>query len=567
MTIEPAYYYGGGVPVFKPTWDQFRDFNSFVTQIDAVGAVNGIVKIIPPSEWLEQVRVDPRQLVDIKIRSAIEQVFHGSRGVYTQMNVTKSKKYSVLDWKQLCDAPQHRLPTGRAQKRPHDEEGTKDVVGNEDDELEQLAAVITSQKDKFPSSYNYPDFYSDVERAYWKNITFMPALYGADLKGTLFDSAQEHWNINRLNNMLDLIDRRLPGVNSPYLYFGMWKSTFAWHLEDMDLYSINYIHFGAPKQWYVIPPVHKDRFETVARGLFHEEAKKCSEFLRHKSFHISPSVLEKYSIPVHRCVQEEGEIVLTYPYGYHSGYNLGFNCAESINFALPRWIEIGKSARSCMCVTDSVRIDVSTVFDSNRTPSRKRSRVERPKCAMCGRKRGEMLAIVNNEKTKIHRVCAEWIPELVIVQTESGDEFVDGLNAVPRARKNLKCKYCHHVGGCIQCARGACVTAFHATCALQHELVQTSAEQHIDPYPGMLCPRHGQKIIDQEQQALAEKRASEAQKLSECLNVGDQVLVRFSDGSWHEGGVLELLKPWFLARIQCADDFVKTASLLDIKLK
>lgn len=63
----------------------------------------------------------------------------------------------------------------------------------------------------------------------------------------------KEWNICQLDTILDTVEREsgitIEGVNTPYLYFGMWKTTFAWHTEDMDLYSINYLHFGEPKSW------------------------------------------------------------------------------------------------------------------------------------------------------------------------------------------------------------------------------------------------------------------------------------------------------------------------------
>ena len=41
---------------------------------------------------------------------------------------------------------------------------------------------------------------------------------------------------------------KIPGINTPYLYFGMWRTTFAWHTEDRELHSINYLYKGADKR-------------------------------------------------------------------------------------------------------------------------------------------------------------------------------------------------------------------------------------------------------------------------------------------------------------------------------
>ena len=89
---------------------------------------------------------------------------------------------------------------------------------------------------------------------------------------------------------------------------------------------------------------------SVLAGLFPGADKNCSQFLRHKSYLASPTLLSKSSCRPNYLVQQAGEFVITFPRGYHAGFNLGFNCAESVNFALESWIELGKRARACQCV-------------------------------------------------------------------------------------------------------------------------------------------------------------------------------------------------------------------------
>ncbi|KAJ2842084.1 hypothetical protein IWW36_006039, partial [Coemansia brasiliensis] len=199
-------------------------------------------------------------------------------------------------------------------------------------------------------------------------MLFQPPMYGADVLGTLFPPHEEFpaWNIRNLPGLLRQIGQRMPGVNDPYLYLGMWKATFAWHVEDMDLYSINYIHFGEPKSWYAIPIDARSRFEMSMQNVFANDYKNCAQFLRHKSFLLSPRFLAAQGIPFNRVVQRAGEIILTFPLGYHAGFNHGFNCAESVNFALERWLDIAWSSKHCECVKDSVTIDLMEWFGDAR---------------------------------------------------------------------------------------------------------------------------------------------------------------------------------------------------------
>jgi len=70
-----------------------------------------------------------------------------------------------------------------------------------------------------------------------------------------------------------------------------------------------------------------------------------------------------------QITQENGEIIITFPYGYHAGFNHGFNIAEATNFASPRWVEYGKRASLCHCYRDNVQINMD-VFVKRLQPER-----------------------------------------------------------------------------------------------------------------------------------------------------------------------------------------------------
>lgn len=210
---------------------------------------------------------------------------------------------------------------------------------------------------------NIEQYYTEFEDDYWKRIMHHQPLYGADLSGSLYNQSV-NWNLNDLNSILDIVSKDIKGVTSSYLYFGMHRSTFAWHIEDMNLPAINYLHFGAGKQWYVIPEWAHEQFESFCKSKLKDEFKYCKEYLRHKTTLVSPFLLRQQGIPVYSGIQRENEFMVVWPVAYHCGFNTGFNCAEAVNFAFPEWIPFGEKAHFCLCTPDSVRFDMNLFKES-----------------------------------------------------------------------------------------------------------------------------------------------------------------------------------------------------------
>jgi len=309
------------VPIFYPTYEEFRNFSAYISKIESLDAHKiGLAKIVPPKEWIARKSgYKQKQIDDTIVENPIKQEVHGKDGFYSVHNI-QQKSIKLNYFEKLCQTSRYATP--------------KHLTHN----------------------------YEKLERKYWQNLTSISPIYGADVSGSFYDSTQTIWNVTNLGTILDDLQvecgTKIEGVNTTYLYFGMWKATFAWHTEDMDLYSINYLHFGAPKQWYVIPPSYGKHFEKFAALHYPSLARRCPGFLRHKMTLIAPSILAKQSIPYYKMTQFENEFIITFPYAYHSGFNYGFNCAESTNFALERWIEYGKHAIQCACRHDMVKIDM-----------------------------------------------------------------------------------------------------------------------------------------------------------------------------------------------------------------
>lgn len=584
--IQPSYFYATdseahilagpdakpsaslpGVPVFEPTMAQFADFYAFCQAIDAWGMQTGIVKIVPPREWVEALPslrpdADPKHahLGKVRIRHAITQHFLAAGpGRWKQTNVTRAKPYDAKQWSDLCMcqrgpamsrirrqvaanraaevAHQHSRSYTSSDAPPIDAPGKLTRSGGLSREASQRS--VPKCKATTPQDWDTFDFehgwlneaLTDAERdaghhvsvrdwdvpscraieaEYWRTLNLgMPPMYGADQQGTLFDDRTTQWNVGTLDSLLSrTLKCALPGVTTPYLYFGMWRASFAWHVEDMDLYSINYIHFGAPKQWYAIRQADRKRFESVMASTFPAEARKCAHFLRHKSFLVSPSVLASHGIQPLRLVQHAHEFVITYPYGYHSGYNLGFNCAESVNFALPTWIEIGRRADYCRCplAQESVHFDVNAwwpteqqsepvalghkcIFCPHDTSLDTLVPVPAEACAALERTNAKKSLSASASPYTAHRLCACFLPETWV----DASSQVQGAATIERSRWTLKCQVCTDPadrlhGAKIQCTKGRCVHAVHVSCALNETsgwLLDICARETADQLEGV----------------------------------------------------------------------------------
>ncbi|KAG0493786.1 hypothetical protein HPP92_004780 [Vanilla planifolia] len=367
-------------PVFYPSEEEFKDTLKYIASVRPRAEPYGICRIVPPPAWKPPCPLKEKKLWEGSTFTTRIQSVDKLQNRHSLKN--DSRNHGIMKRKR------RRLKTSMASRQNN--VNVSDI--NDTGSCSQMFGFAQGPNFSLESFQKYADFFKEqyfcnvansnsrtekwepsiesIEGEYWRIVEQpteeIEVLYGADLETAVFGSgfskapsctpnsdsvecyAKSGWNLNNVprlpGSVLAFESGDISGVLVPWLYVGMCFSSFCWHVEDHHLYSVNYLHWGAPKIWYGIPGRDALNFETVMKKHLVDLFEEQPNLLHKLVTQFSPSILKSESVPVYRCIQHPGEFVITFPRAYHSGFNCGFNCAEAVNIAPVDWLPHGQHA-------------------------------------------------------------------------------------------------------------------------------------------------------------------------------------------------------------------------------
>ncbi|KAK6156205.1 hypothetical protein DH2020_010453 [Rehmannia glutinosa] len=374
-------------PVFYPSEEEFKDTLKYISSIRAKAEAYGICRIVPPPSWKPPCPLKERNVWESSKFTTRTQRIDKLQNRNSMRNISRIN-YIKRKKKRKCIKNSVDNENSNEEIKIPVEVGLYEAGFGFEPGPEFTLDAFQKYADDFKAQYfckydnsSYSEDKSatleeqwqpsleNIEGEYWRMVEKpteeIEVLYGADLETGVFGSGfpknvqQVHsasdieyinsgWNLNNFprlpGSVLSFESSDISGVLVPWLYIGMCFSSFCWHVEDHHLYSLNYMHWGAPKMWYGVPGSDALKLEAAMRKHLPDLFAEQPDLLHKLVTQLSPSILSSEGVPVYRCVQNPGEFVLTFPRAYHAGFNCGFNCAEAVNVAPVDWLPHGQNA-------------------------------------------------------------------------------------------------------------------------------------------------------------------------------------------------------------------------------
>ncbi|PIA51468.1 hypothetical protein AQUCO_01100361v1, partial [Aquilegia coerulea] len=345
-------------PEFHPTLAEFEDPISYILKIEKQASQYGICKIVPPVS-LSSKKTTISNL-NRSFSSPSSRYNNNNNNHIHNPNSSISSPTFTTRFQQIGFDPRK----GRPVLKPVWQSGEYYTLQQFETKAKQFEKIHLKKCGK---KGGYSSL--EIETLFWRASVDKPFTveYANDMPGSAFGPVKlgktfketgegmtvgdTAWNMRGVarskGSLLRFMKEEIPGVTSPMVYIAMLFSWFAWHVEDHDLHSLNYMHMGASKTWYGVPKDAAFAFQEVVRahgygGDFNPLVTFAT--LGEKTTVMSPEVLIGAGIPCCRLVQNVGEFVVTFPGAYHSGFSHGFNCAEASNIATPEWLRYAKDA-------------------------------------------------------------------------------------------------------------------------------------------------------------------------------------------------------------------------------
>ncbi|WOL04424.1 lysine-specific demethylase REF6-like isoform X1 [Canna indica] len=339
-------------PEFHPTLQEFQDPIAYILKIEKEAAPFGICKIVPP------LPASPKKTAIANLNRSFAARNPAGGGRKPPSFTTRQQQIGFCPrrprpvqkpvWQ---SGERYTLQQFEAKARQFERSHLRRAAGRKAaaapdalSPLEVEALFWRASADK-PLSVEYAN---DMPGSGFAPLTTAGRRWREEVPTNVGESA---WNMRGVSrgksSLLRFMKEEIPGVTSPMVYVAMLFSWFAWHVEDHELHSLNYLHMGAGKTWYGVPRDAGLAFEQVVR--FHGYGGEVNPvvtfaILSEKTTVMSPEVLVGAGIPCCRLVQNAGDFVVTFPGAYHMGFSHGFNCGEAANIATPEWLRFAKEA-------------------------------------------------------------------------------------------------------------------------------------------------------------------------------------------------------------------------------
>ncbi|XP_010505547.1 PREDICTED: probable inactive lysine-specific demethylase JMJ19 [Camelina sativa] len=343
-------------PVFNPTEEEFGDTLSYIASLRERAEPYGICCVVPPPSWKPPCLLKEMEIWDDSTFFPQVQLFDG---IHTENPKIKKELDADSD-----DATSEEVKFCKIERGPgHTLKSFKSFADSYKKSHFSMKDEVLGSKNPSPSPQLEELTVADVEKEY-RQLVESPlveigVLYGNDIDTSTFGSgfplsepsesckySTSGWNLNNTpklpGSLLSLED--CESICVPRLSVGMCLSSQFWKSEKERLYSLCYLHEGAPRVWYSVAGCHQSKFQATMKNLIPEMSGEQPK----KSFDpvmiMSPYQLSMEGIPVTRCVQNPGQYVILFPGSYYSAFDCGFNCLEKANFAPLDWLPHGNIA-------------------------------------------------------------------------------------------------------------------------------------------------------------------------------------------------------------------------------